>query len=220
MGHLLLFTHVRWNLRRFYTPVVTIEMVQACHWHYTKNKRLRLTHYHYMDTSLHRTLTHAGRWSEKKGCYHFKRSMCSPKPRSINFCQLWLAVVLWHFFSTCRLVFFCTRDSVSYVNLMHMLKSLSTLWPFKDCERHFTWLFLENAVHSSRLKIMRTKRWEFFFSSEIHQNRWEPYWTLLSSFAGPQSSPANQGAWLPAAIPHSSPTFNGHYQAASSYNAR
>lgn len=31
---------------------------------------------------------------------------------------------------------------------------------------------------------------------------------------------ATQGAWLPAAMPYSSPALNGHHQAASDWKAR
>lgn len=36
---------------------------------------------------------------------------------------------------------------------------------------YFTWLFLENDVHSSRLKITRTKRGHFFFWNPAKQMR-------------------------------------------------
>jgi len=133
-----------------------------------------------------------------------------------------LALVLWLFFLSFVSLLVPLCDSFVKINVPHMLTGTSVLpRSFKRLCLHFV-----NALHSyvSFWRIGSThphlKRQGLskgiFLSSEIYKYLWQPQWTLISCFVGPQSSPATQGAWLPAAMPHSSPAFNSLHQAASS----
>lgn len=124
----------------------------------------------------------------------------------------------WNFF----FVSFCVSKLVPTWIWISWQVPLTTLCPLQDCGGHCfhfvkAWCSFNMTIFGTNQNLEKQRlSGGIRLSSEIHQNRWEPDWTVLSGIAGLQCSSASQGAWSPAATLHSSPAFNGQHQAASS----